>query len=111
MPAGRPYTFTGGAGSWVLNCLLVWLLMTVTFGFGLPWALTIQERWKASHTYLYGRQLAFVGTGVGLIGQWIKWFLLIIVTLGIYAFWVYPRIVRWVQEHTVVDPHGRTLGH
>lgn len=111
LPPGRPYVFTGGAGSWVLTCLLAWLLMAVTFGFGLPWALTLQERWKASHTFLYGRQLAFVGSGMGLIGQWIKWFLLILVTLGVYGFWVYPRLVRWVQENTVVDPNGQTLQH
>ena len=31
------------------------------------------------------------GTGMGLFGNWLKWWFLIIITLGIYSFWVVPR--------------------
>ncbi len=56
-------------------------------------------RWKASHTTLDGRRLQFTGSAVGLFILWIKWLLLIIVTLGISGFWVYPRLLRWTTEH------------
>jgi uncharacterized membrane protein YjgN (DUF898 family) len=39
-------------------------------------------------------------TGIGLFGQWIKWFLLCVITLGMYGFWVTPRLQRWIVEHT-----------
>jgi len=30
----------------------------------------------------------------------VKWLLLILITLGIYGFWVGPRIARWKWQHT-----------
>ena len=41
---------------------------------------------------------------MGLFGLWIKWFLLIIITVGIYSFWVAPRIQQWKVENTDFDP-------
>jgi uncharacterized membrane protein YjgN (DUF898 family) len=32
--------------------------------------------------------------------MWLKWFVLIIITIGIYAFWVAPRLYRWKWENT-----------
>jgi hypothetical protein len=29
-----------------------------------------------------------------------------IITLGIYALWVGPRMMKWVVEHTDYDPDG-----
>jgi uncharacterized membrane protein YjgN (DUF898 family) len=71
-----------------------------TLGIAYPYAVVLQERWKAKHTYIQGRQLQFTGTGLGLFGLWIKWFLLCIVTLGIYSFWVQPRLQKWIVENT-----------
>ena len=39
-----------------------------------------------------------------VFGLWLKWLLLIIVTLGIYSIWVTPRLFKWVAEHTDIDP-------
>ena len=47
--------------------------------------------------------LKFIGTGMGLFGQWIKWLLLTIVTLGIYGFWVNLKMRQWVVRNTVFD--------
>ena len=49
---------------------------------------------------------------MGLFGLWIKWFLLIVVTAGIYSFWVAPRIQQWKVENTDFDPtrQPNTLG-
>jgi uncharacterized membrane protein YjgN (DUF898 family) len=41
---------------------------------------------------------------VGLFGLWIKWFFLCVITLGIYSFWVAPRVQKWKVEHTDFDP-------
>jgi len=58
------------------------------------------QRWRAKHSLIDGKRLIFTGSAWGLFGRWILWLLLIIVTLGIYAFWVGPRIQRWKWEHT-----------
>jgi uncharacterized membrane protein YjgN (DUF898 family) len=61
------------------------------------------ERWRCKHTYIDGQPLVFTGSAMGLFGLWIKWFLLIIITLGIYSFWVAPRIQQWKVENTDFD--------
>ena len=65
----------------------------------------LRERWRAKHSYIDGHQLVFTGSGWGLFGNWVKWFLLCIITLGIYSFWVGPRIQQWRWEHIAfADP-------
>lgn len=61
------------------------------------------ERWRCKHTYVDGQRLVFSGTGIGLFALWIKWFLLIFITAGIYSFWVAPRIQQWKVENTDFD--------
>lgn len=75
------------------------LVTVLTFGICYPWAVVMTYRWKASHTTIDGRRLRFTGSAVGLFGQWIKWWVLVVVTLGVYSFWVYPRLLRWTIEH------------
>ncbi|MBQ1712899.1 MAG: DUF898 family protein, partial [Treponema sp.] len=47
-----------------------------------------------------GKRLKFDGTAAQLFGNWIKWFLLIIVTLGIYGFWIPIKLKKWKTKHT-----------
>jgi hypothetical protein len=67
-----------------------------------PFALVYRERRKAKQSSIDGRQLVFTGSALDLFGNWIKWLLLSIVTLGIYLFWVGPRVQKWIWEHTAV---------
>ncbi len=94
------FQFDGGAGTYLGTRILASLIIIFTLGICYPYALVLMERWRAKHTYIDGQQLVFTGTGIGLFGLWIKWFLLIIITVGIYSFWVAPRIVKWKIEHT-----------
>lgn len=95
------YRFTGGAASWFGTQILGLLITVCTLGICYPFAVVLVERWRAKNTYLQGRQLAFVGTGWGIFGLWMKWLLLCIITVGIYSFWMYPRLVQWKVEKTV----------
>src|SRR5450631_202720 len=79
------------------------LITICTAGICYPFALVLLERWRCKHTYIDGQRLTFSGTGMGLFGLWIKWFLLIVVTVGIYSFWVAPRIQQWKVENTDFD--------
>ncbi|MGY1709078.1 DUF898 family protein [Geodermatophilus sp. SYSU D00758] len=63
----------------------------------------LRERWRAKHSSIDGYPLVFTGSATALFGNWIKWFLLIIVTLGVYLLWVGPRIAEWKWEHTDFD--------
>ncbi len=95
------FHFDGGAATFVGTALLGFVITVFTLGICYPFAIVLLERWRANHTYIEGRQLKFTGSAWGLFGRWLLWLLLIIVTLGIYSFWVAPRITRWkVQNRT-----------
>lgn len=103
MGKSKTFTFDGGAADYLGTAVLAFLITLFTLGFALPYAIVLRQRWRAKHTYINGRRLVFLGTGISLFGNWIKWFLLIIVTVGIYSFWVGPRVTQWVVENTDFD--------
>lgn len=92
--------FTGGLLELIAVNILQWLITFFTLGFGAPWAVCFKERWIASNTVIDGRKLVFDGTGGQLFGNYIKWFLLTLVTFGIYGFWLGIRMKQWVVMHT-----------
>ena len=94
------FRFDGGAGTYVGTGVLAVLITVCTLGICYPFALVLLERWRCKHAYIDGQQLSFTGSATGLFGNWIKWLLLSFITLGIYLFWVGPRIQSWKWEHT-----------
>ncbi len=84
------------------------LIAAIAVEMSYPFALVLLERRKAKHSYVDGRQVVFTGSAWGLLGNWIKWLLLSIVTFGVYLFWVERRVQRWMWEHTELEP-GRDL--
>jgi uncharacterized membrane protein YjgN (DUF898 family) len=103
--SGR-FHFDGGVATYVGTAILGALITIFTLGFCYPFALVLRERWKAKHSYIDGQRLVFSGSAWGLFGNWVKWLLLIFVTLGIYSFWVVPRVTKWKWENTDFDPTG-----
>ena len=101
LPAAQIYVFRGGAATWFGTQLLGALITVLTVGICYPFAVVLVQRWRAKNTWLMGRQLQFIGTGWGIFGLWLKWMLLTLITLGIYSFWVYPRMTQWTVEKTV----------
>jgi uncharacterized membrane protein YjgN (DUF898 family) len=94
------FAFDGGAATYFGTVLLALLITVCTLGICYPFGLVLRERWRAKHSYIEGRQLVFNGSAWELFGLWLKWFFLMIITLGIYGFWVGPRISRWKWENT-----------
>jgi uncharacterized membrane protein YjgN (DUF898 family) len=100
--SGR-FRFDGGAGTYLGTALLGGLITIFSLGICYPFALVLVQRWRAKHSLIDGRRLVFTGSAWGLFGNWVKWLLLCVVTLGVYGFWVAPRIARWKWEHTDFD--------
>ncbi len=96
----RESRFTGGLLGLIGINILQGLLIGLTFGLAAPWAICMKQRWIARHTVIDGRQLIFDGTGSQLFGNYIKWFLLTIITLGIYGFWLDIKMKQWITKHT-----------
>lgn len=100
------FHFDGGAGTYIGTAILATMITILSLGIALPYAIVLRQRWICKHTYIEGRRLMFTGTGIGLFGHWIKWWLLIIVTAGLYSFWVVPRLTKWKVENQAFDPRG-----
>ena len=107
--SGR-FRFDGGAATYIGTALLGVLITVVTLGICYPFALVLNERWRAKHSSIDGQRLIFTGSAMALFGTWIKWLALSVITLGIYLFWVGPRIVQWKWEHTDFDRAAAHLG-
>lgn len=76
------------------------LVTIATLGICYPWALTMIYGWKINHTVIEVHRLQFTGSAIGLFGQWLKWLLLSILTLGIYSFWVRIKLMDWKASQT-----------
>lgn len=92
--------FDGGLLSYIVHSLLAAVITIFTLGIGTPWGIVLMYRWKIEHTIIEGRRLQFNGTAIDLFGHWIKWFLLTIVSLGIYSFWLHFKLELWKAKYT-----------
>ena len=96
----KKFTFDGGAATYLGTAILGIIITVFSLGICYPFALVLRQRWRAKHSYIDGKQLIFTGSAIGLFGNWIKWFVLIVITFGIYLLWVGPRIQKWIWENT-----------
>ena len=101
MQSSGSFKFERDVASYFGVGVLSFLLVLFTLGFGIPWAVCMKQKWIADHTTIDGRQLKFVGSGGELFGKFIVWYLLSLVTLGIYGllYWG-PNLQQWITEHT-----------
>jgi uncharacterized membrane protein YjgN (DUF898 family) len=95
----RQFAFDGGAGTYFGTGLLAFLITVFTLGICDPFAFVLLERWRARHPNIEGRQLVSTAArgAVRLVAEVDPDDC---ITLGIYSFWVMPRIYRWKWEHT-----------
>ena len=95
----RESKWDGGVLETAINTIIASIICTLTFGLGTPWAICYVINFIVSHAVIDGQRYTFDGKGGQLFGQWIKWFVLMIITCGIYSFWVAPRMYNWVASH------------
>ena len=94
------FTFSGDAASYLGAAIGSFLITAFTLGICYPFSLVLMERWRCEHTFVDGQQLIFNGQATQLFGQWITWLALSILTLGVYLFWVGPKLHTWKTRNT-----------
>ncbi len=93
--------FTGGAFANFGRNFAVTLVSLITIGIAYPFMKCWKLRWEARNTYIDDRRLIFDGKGGQLLGKWLLWVLLSIVTIFIYALIRMPlNMIRWTTKHT-----------
>ena len=106
MGKSKSFNFDGGAGSFLGTALLSLVVTLFTLGICYPFAVVLRLRWRTKHTTIDGRRLVFLGSAWGLFGSWLKWWFLTLITIGIYGFWVVPKMNKWIVENTDFAPAG-----
>jgi len=96
--------FTGGVGAIFVFYIFLFvpiivIAVTPVLNFFMPAIMCGIMRWICDKTRYGNKRFRFNGTGMGLIGNYIKWYLLSIITLGIYSFWAARNQIRWVVEN------------
>ena len=79
-------------GCFLFSLITLWLLK--------PLAICWKNRFIQKRLIIDGRKMWFNGDGVEIIGRWIVWSLLTLITFGIYALFRNLRVLRWVNKHT-----------
>ena len=92
--------FTASLLELIVINIVAGLVSVLSLGLLAPWAICYYYRYMADHTIIDGNQLRFDGTAGQLWGQWFKWLFFIIITFGIYGFWVGLRLEQWRVSHT-----------
>lgn len=93
------YQYRGSTIGNALNAVGAGLLNICTLGIAYPWAKTMRMRYICEHTYINGQKMRFTGSGGALWGQYIKWWLLTLITFGLYGFRISGRLRKWQIEH------------
>lgn len=97
---GRHSFFDGGLLQLIGWSILGTLATVFSLGILYPWSLCRIYGWRINHTVIDGRRLMFTGTATGLFGNWIKWWALTFITLGIYSFWLRIKLEDWKAKNT-----------
>lgn len=95
--------FDGGVLELIGINIVAFLISALTLGIATPWAVTLKHSWIKKHTIINGRRLKFTGTGGSLFFNYIKWWFLTVITLGIYGFWLEIKMEEWKAENTTFD--------
>ena len=88
--------FDGGLIELIGWRLLSFLITIVTLGIAAPWGKCMLYSYQIKHTVYNGKRLKFEGTGGDLFVNKFKWFLLSIITFGIYALFIPIKKTKWV---------------
>lgn len=88
-----------------LNVLLNFLNI-ISVGLLIPFTICIRLRYINRYTIINNRKLIFTGAGINLLGRYILWFFLTIITFGIYGFWVPINMLKWQTENIHIRKKG-----
>lgn len=82
-----------------MNLIVNSLLLLLTLGIAFPWVYCRNLRWESDHMIYDGKRMRFDGRGAQLIGHWILWYFLSLITLTIFAWWIPIKLQKWKVKH------------
>jgi uncharacterized membrane protein YjgN (DUF898 family) len=102
--------FTGEGGNLLVTFIVGYLLTIITLGIYMAWFQVKLIKFNADSTKINinGQRfgLRFTGEGGELFVIILVGYLLSIVTLGIYMFWMFAKLIKWQLSNLVVFSEG-----
>lgn len=99
--------FNGTAGGYFV-VFLVTLITTYIPFFGWAYGFNFQNKWMADNTLVNGKPVVYNAT----FGESLKFvsinFLFLLITLGIYMFWLVPKAYRYTVDHVAYAGEAAT---
>ena len=95
--------FDKKVSEYILLHIKMLLLGIVTLGLAYPWIICIKQKATCKHTVICGKRLKFIGDPKELINHWILWWILIVITFGLYSLVVKIRFERWITANTIFE--------
>lgn len=86
--------FDGNVLQLVRINILCSFLTIASFGILYPFTEWIKLRWIAKHSVINRKKILFSGKALSLIGHYILWLFLTVITLGIYGFWLKIKMIK-----------------
>ncbi len=90
----------GASISFFFFNLLCGILTVITLGIAYPFIVVMKEKYLAKRTYTTGHRNMFDGNGFQLIGKYILWLFLTVITFGIYSIFLITKLIAWKTAHT-----------
>ena len=87
----------------LMHRIKIIFLGIITLGLAYPWILCMKQEARCKHTIICGKRLKFIGDPKELIGHWLVWWLVIIITFGLYGLVVKIKFQQWVAANTVFE--------
>ena len=106
---------TNGESSFQASSFIFWLhtllwnfLTIISFGIAYPFVVSMKETYLSKRTITSGHKNDFDGNGFQLIGKYIIWLILCVITFGIYSIVLIARLLKWKASHThFVDSNNK----
>ena len=100
---------TVGLGAVILTTVgdVVGIIAIAVLGLiGFCWAEVIFIKWDTKKTIISGQRLKFTASTFNLFLNILKWTVLTIITVGIYALWLPFKYRKWQIKNTVAYTEG-----
>ena len=76
------------------------ILTFISFGLLFPFVVCYRQKWFAKHTIINRKKIVFTGKSLNLIGNYLLWWFLCIITFGIFGLWL-PIKIEYESKYPI----------
>lgn len=90
--------------------ILLLLIIVFSLGLAYPVAYYLETKYEINMTNIDRKVCSFHGLLKPLMKAWLKWLGLVVLTCGVYAFFISKKFIIWRYKYTHIDKELSSLG-